>query len=258
MIGARPRTLPAAVVPVAVGAAARWVRVGRRGGAWRVALVVSLALQVGVNYANDYSDGVRGHRRRAGRPGAAGRLGAGAAGCREAGGVRGLRRRRGGRAGAGGRHELVDASPSGWRPSPRRGSTPGGRARTGTPGWARCSCSCSSGWSPRSARRTWPSSEVTGLSVLMGCAAGCLACALLVVNNLRDIPSDTTAGKRTLAVRLGDARTRWMYVGAARRGVRARSSSPRLAPGGAAGAGSPPCSPCRRSGSCAAAPAARP
>ena len=55
--------------------------------------------------------------------------------------------------------------------------------------------------------------RVTGLAVLMGCAAGCLACALLVVNNLRDIPSDTTAGKRTLAVRLGDARTRWMYVG---------------------------------------------
>ena len=41
----------------------------------------------------------------------------------------------------------------------------------------------------------------------MGCAAGCLACALLVVNNLRDIPSDTAAGKRTLAVRLGDRRT---------------------------------------------------
>ena len=46
----------------------------------------------------------------------------------------------------------------------------------------------------------------------MGCAAGCLACALLVVNNLRDIPSDTAAGKRTLAVRLGDARTRTLYV----------------------------------------------
>jgi 1,4-dihydroxy-2-naphthoate octaprenyltransferase len=58
--GARPRTLPAAVVPVAIGTAAAsgdgdivW---------WRVAaaLVVSLALQIGVNYANDYSDGVRG------------------------------------------------------------------------------------------------------------------------------------------------------------------------------------------------------
>ena len=54
--------------------------------------------------------------------------------------------------------------------------------------------------------------RITGLSIVMGCAAGCLSCALLVVNNLRDIPSDTTAGKRTLAVRLGDARTRAFYV----------------------------------------------
>ena len=59
--GARPRTLPAAVVPVAVGAAAA---VGEPTDVvwWRVAaaLLVSLMLQVGVNYANDYSDGVRG------------------------------------------------------------------------------------------------------------------------------------------------------------------------------------------------------
>jgi 1,4-dihydroxy-2-naphthoate octaprenyltransferase len=47
---------------------------------------------------------------------------------------------------------------------------------------------------------------------LLGCVAGCLACALLVVNNLRDIPTDTVAGKRTLAVRLGDAATRWLFV----------------------------------------------
>ena len=54
--------------------------------------------------------------------------------------------------------------------------------------------------------------RITGLSVVMGCAAGCLSCALLAVNNLRDIPSDAAAGKRTLAVRIGDARTRWLYV----------------------------------------------
>ena len=41
---------------------------------------------------------------------------------------------------------------------------------------------------------------------------GALACAILVVNNLRDIPTDTYAGKLTLAVRLGDGRTRWFYV----------------------------------------------
>ena len=58
--GARPRTLPAAVVPVAVGTACA---TGEGGFAWwrvAAALVVSLALQVGTNYANDYSDGVRG------------------------------------------------------------------------------------------------------------------------------------------------------------------------------------------------------
>ena len=41
---------------------------------------------------------------------------------------------------------------------------------------------------------------------------GALACALLVVNNLRDIPTDREVGKMTLAVRLGDRRTRWFYV----------------------------------------------
>ena len=53
---------------------------------------------------------------------------------------------------------------------------------------------------------------ITALSVVMGCAVGAVACALLVVNNLRDIPTDAVAGKRTLAVRLGDAATRWLYV----------------------------------------------
>ena len=44
------------------------------------------------------------------------------------------------------------------------------------------------------------------------CGVGFLACALLVVNNLRDIPTDTASGKRTLAVRLGDGATRVLYV----------------------------------------------
>ncbi|NND74297.1 MAG: UbiA family prenyltransferase, partial [Ilumatobacter sp.] len=54
--------------------------------------------------------------------------------------------------------------------------------------------------------------DVTGLAIVMGCVAGCLACALLVINNLRDIPTDRVAGKRTLAVRLGDRWTRRLYV----------------------------------------------
>jgi len=52
-----------------------------------------------------------------------------------------------------------------------------------------------------------------GHAWVAGCTAGFLACALLVVNNLRDIPTDTASGKRTLAVRLGDPGTRLLYGG---------------------------------------------
>jgi 1,4-dihydroxy-2-naphthoate octaprenyltransferase len=54
--------------------------------------------------------------------------------------------------------------------------------------------------------------SVTAVAVLASIPMGCLATALLVVNNLRDIPSDTAVGKRTLAVRLGERRTRRLYV----------------------------------------------
>ena len=58
--GARPRTLPAAIAPVLVGTAAAAAST-RPTSAWPLlALLVSLGLQVGVNYANDYSDGIRG------------------------------------------------------------------------------------------------------------------------------------------------------------------------------------------------------
>ena len=83
--------------------------------------------------------------------------------------------------------------------------------------------------------------RITGLAVVMGCVAGLLSCALLVVNNLRDIPSDTAAGKRTLAVRLGDARTRVLYVDPAQRRVpRDRGRRRGLAMARAAGAARDP------------------
>ena len=93
--GARPRTLPAAVVPVLVGTAAAAGMDGDTGAlkgliVWRfvAALVVSLALQVGVNYANDYSDGVRGTDDERVGPMRLVASGAKAAGRGEAGGVR--------------------------------------------------------------------------------------------------------------------------------------------------------------------------
>jgi 1,4-dihydroxy-2-naphthoate polyprenyltransferase len=54
--------------------------------------------------------------------------------------------------------------------------------------------------------------EITGLSVAVAVPVGLLATALLVVNNLRDIPTDAVAGKNTLAVRLGDRATRYLYL----------------------------------------------
>ena len=51
------------------------------------------------------------------------------------------------------------------------------------------------------------------MAIVLGCGVGSLACALLVTNNLRDIPSDSEVGKRTLAVRFGDRWTRVLYVG---------------------------------------------
>ena len=94
------------------------------------------------------------------------------------------------------------------------------------------------------------------LSVVIGCAAGFVACALLVVNNLRDIPTDTAAGKRTLAVRLGDRRTRWLYVRWSSRRS-ASSWSPRSGARRPGRSPAPP-SPCRRCRAVLGGAAARP
>jgi 1,4-dihydroxy-2-naphthoate octaprenyltransferase len=55
--------------------------------------------------------------------------------------------------------------------------------------------------------------RLTWLALAGGIASGCLACAILVTNNVRDIPTDVDSGKQTLAVRLGDARSRMLYQG---------------------------------------------
>ena len=211
VIGARPRTLPAAVVPVAIGAGCA---VGAGSVTWwrvAVALVVSLALQVGVNYANDYSDGVRGTddvrvgpMRLVGSgvkpPGAVKRAAFAAFGVAAVAGL------------------ALAATTSWWIIAVGVAAIAAAWFYTGGPrpygyaGLGEVFVFVFFGLVATVGTTYVAVERVTGLSVLMGCAAGCLACALLVVNNLRDIPSDTTAGKRTLAVRLGEARTRWMYV----------------------------------------------
>ena len=198
--------------PVAIGAGCA---VGAGSVTWwrvAVALVVSLALQVGVNYANDYSDGVRGTDDVRVGPVRLVASGLQPPARREAGGVR-----------------WPSASPPspGWRSRRRRAGGcivvgvaaiaaawfyTGGPRPYGYAGLGEVFVFVFFGLVATVGTTYVAVERVTGLSVVMGCAAGCLACALLVVNNLRDIPSDTAAGKRTLAVRLGDARTRWLYV----------------------------------------------
>jgi 1,4-dihydroxy-2-naphthoate octaprenyltransferase len=212
LVGARPRTLPAAVVPVAIGA-------GCAVGAgsvtwWRVAaaLVVSLALQVGVNYANDYSDGVRGtDDARVGPV----RL--------VASGLKPPRQVKAAAFGAFGVAALAGltlaAATTWWLLVVGAAAIVAAWCYTGGPrpygyaGLGEVFVFVFFGLVATVGTTYVAVDRITGLSVVMGCAAGCLSCALLVVNNLRDIPGDTVAGKRTLAVRIGDGATRVLYVG---------------------------------------------
>jgi 1,4-dihydroxy-2-naphthoate octaprenyltransferase len=212
LAGARPRTLPAAVVPVVVGSA---VAAGAgRFVAWRaaLALVVALALQVGVNYANDYSDGVRGtDRRRVGpvrlvgsglaRPG---QVLAAAMASFAVAGLAGL---------------ALAAVTSWWLLLPGAAAVAaawfytGGKRPYGYRPLGEVAVFAFFGLAAVTGTAYVQMQRVSWLAVAASVPVGLLACALLVINNLRDIPADEQAGKRTLAVALGDARTRWLYAG---------------------------------------------
>ncbi|MEJ7718986.1 MAG: 1,4-dihydroxy-2-naphthoate polyprenyltransferase [Ilumatobacteraceae bacterium] len=211
IVGARPRTLPAAVVPVAVGAACA-VGVGEPAW-WRavLALGVSLSLQVGVNYANDYSDGVRGTD-----DDRAGPVRLVASGMASPGAVRRAALLALGTAAVAG---LVLAALTSWwllvvgaAALVAAWGYTGGPRPYGYLGLGELFVFVFFGLVATTGTTFAVAERVTGLSVLMGCAVGALACALLVVNNLRDIPTDSASGKRTLAVRVGDATTRRGFV----------------------------------------------
>jgi 1,4-dihydroxy-2-naphthoate octaprenyltransferase len=210
LVGARPRTLPAAVVPVAIGAGCA---VGAGSVTWwriAVALVVSLALQIGVNYANDYSDGIRGTD-----DARVGPVRLVASGLKPPGEVKRAAFVAFGVAALAGL--ALAATTSWWLLAVGAAAIAAAWCYTGGPrpygyaGLGELFVFLFFGLVATVGTTYVAVERITGLSVVMGCAAGCLACALLVVNNLRDIPGDTVAGKRTLAVRLGDARTRVLY-----------------------------------------------
>ncbi len=214
--GARPRTLPAAVVPVAVGTACA---VGQVPGGliwWRVgaALLVSLALQVATNYANDYSDGIRGTDSDALRVGPVRLVGQG---LKPPGQVKRAAMTSFGVAGAAGLAlawvigpELVligaAAIAAGWFYT-------GGPRPYGYAGLGEAFVFVFFGVVATAGSAYVQTDSLSGLALGASVPVGFLATALLVVNNLRDIPGDSEVGKRTLAVRLGEARTRRLYVG---------------------------------------------
>jgi 1,4-dihydroxy-2-naphthoate polyprenyltransferase len=211
LAGARPRTLPAAISPVVAGTGvaayvdeAVW---------WKalLALVVSLALQVAVNYANDYSDGIRGTD--ADRVGPMRLVGSGAA---SPGSVKRAAFLAFGVAGVAGL--VLAASTAWWLVAVGLVSVlaawfyTGGSRPYGYLGLGEIMVFVFFGL-VAVVGTTYVQTETFELPALYAAiGVGALACAILVVNNLRDIPTDSLAGKRTLAVVLGADRTRGLYL----------------------------------------------
>jgi len=240
LAGARPRTLPAAVVPVLVGTAAAagvvhasagsgWFMTGPNTGVlystevvsglkglivWRAlaAMVVALFIQIGTNFANDYSDGIKGtdNETRVGpirlvgsglkAPSAVKKAALGSFGVAALAGL------------------ALAAATTWWLLPVGLVCFAAGWLYTGGPkpygyyGFGELFVFVFFGLVATLGSTFVQLERVTWLSLGCGAAVGALATALLVINNLRDIPTDTVAGKRTLAVRLGDKRTRILYV----------------------------------------------
>jgi 1,4-dihydroxy-2-naphthoate octaprenyltransferase len=211
--GARPRTLGAAVSPVLVGTAAA---VAEAEGViwWRFAcaLAVAIALQVGVNYANDYSDGVRGtddDRKGPVRltatglatPGAVKRAAFASFGVAAVAGL------------------VLSLAVNPWLLLVGVAAIAAAWLYTGGPkpygylGLGEVMVLVFFGFvatvgSAYVQVETVPSAAWWGSLVV-----GLLACAILLANNVRDVPTDAVTGKRTLAVRLGAPTARRMFVG---------------------------------------------
>jgi 1,4-dihydroxy-2-naphthoate octaprenyltransferase len=209
--GARPKTLPAAIVPVLVGTSVAFTQADVVW--WRAvaALVVSLAIQVGTNYANDYSDGVRGTD-----DVRAGPLRLVASGTKPAAAVKRAAFLSFGVAAVVGL--ALAAAVSWWLLVVGAACFLAGWFYTGGPrpygyaGLGEVFVFLFFGVVATVGSAYVHTGSITMLALGASIPVGALATALLVINNLRDIPTDTASGKRTLAVRLGDQDTRMLYL----------------------------------------------
>jgi 1,4-dihydroxy-2-naphthoate polyprenyltransferase len=214
LAGARPRTLPAALAPVVVGTgvaaypsvdAVMWWKAA-------LALVVSLALQVAVNYANDYSDGIRGTDDD--RVGPARLVGSKAVPPTTVRAAAFLSFAVAGLAGL----TLVSLSRQWWLIAVGALCVAGawfytgGKRPYGYAGLGEVAVFVFFGPVAVLGTTLTQSGPPNALAIVSSIAVGMLTCAVLVANNLRDIPTDEIVGKRTLAVILGDRDTRRLYA----------------------------------------------
>jgi 1,4-dihydroxy-2-naphthoate polyprenyltransferase len=209
-VGARPRTLPAAVAPVLVATslAASDADFAMAG----LALIVSLALQVGVNYANDYSDGIKGTDDN--RVGPTRLVASGLASAKSVkqaafisfavAAVVGL---------------VLAISTSLWLVTVGAAAIfaawtyTGSKRPYGYLGLGEISVFLFFGLVATMGSYYVQTQEITWQSFIVAIPMGCLACAILAINNLRDRAQDELVGKRTLAVRLGDSGARKLFIG---------------------------------------------
>ncbi|MHA7270638.1 1,4-dihydroxy-2-naphthoate polyprenyltransferase [Arthrobacter sp. HLT1-20] len=210
--GARLRTLPMAVAPVIIGTAAAFDMGALHWGRAVLAALVALLLQIGVNYANDYSDGIRGTDEV--RVGPLRLVGSGVAKPQHvkmaAFGALGLAMLAG--------LALVIMSQAWWLLLVGAGAIlaawgyTGGKNPYGYMGLGDVFVFVFFGPVATLGTTFTQAGAVSTAAVLGSISTGLIAVALLMANNVRDIPTDTEVGKRTLAVRLGDRNARLSYV----------------------------------------------
>jgi 1,4-dihydroxy-2-naphthoate octaprenyltransferase len=210
--GARPRTFPAAIAPIFVGTGIAQHFDSLNVVRALLALVVALALQAGVNFANDYSDGIRGTDRV--RVGPVRLVGQGLAKPhlvkRAAFFMFAIAMTSG--------FILVLLTQAWWLLIVGAASIAaawfytGGSRPYGYAGFGEVFVFIFFGIVPVMGTAYVQTLEFTWGAFIASIGVGALACSILITNNLRDIPGDTEHGKRTVAVRIGDERTRTLYV----------------------------------------------